>query len=148
MAAQAEWTYGIKGSKSVPLDDFIKQGSNLVVFALYNKKGKGISTRFYNKDFLTNYSYDFTLLGDGSTLFHMADNQKEGQQGIAAWSAYGVERNGAQFKVGAISPAQTSQLEAAFRHINDDLTSNPVAETSTDIAAQIAIGIHGANHAL
>ena len=82
LAGSSEQTIGLTGSETIELAPYLKSGRNLLVFALWNKEGKTIDAKFYKKTFLDGWSFDYTLIGDGTNLYHLYD-KKAGAVGVA-----------------------------------------------------------------
>ena len=121
------------GAGEVSLNKNLELGTNLVILVLHNKTltfGAG------------KWSFDFSLLGDGATLWHEAKKQSGGDSGIKYWMAFSVEkRTDGMLTVKKASQNQLVKLEPDMVDLNKYLVKNKGHENSQDAA--IALGLFG-----
>lgn len=134
----AEWSArflsGSPGSAKESLNKHLKPGQNLVFFILHNKSFNYGSGK---------WTYDFSLIGDGTVLFHKANGKNGGSVGIQDWVAFSVEsRTDGTFLIGQASEYQVSKISPKVANINADLIKNHGHESSSDVvAAVIGVGL-------
>jgi len=87
------------GTGTVALNQYLDSGTSLVILALHNK------TNAFGKD---NWSYEFNLLGDGTTLWREAKTKTGSGSGIKYWIAFSVEKRADGMSL--IRKASESQL--------------------------------------
>jgi hypothetical protein len=140
IADSAEQTLGMSGSSSTELEPFLKEGSNVLIFALWNKEGKSLDLKYWEKTFLSGYSYKYSLIADGTTLYKL-EGDKSGKAGVAYWNAFFIVKNGDNLTIEPLNKKDQNYFKRAFEKV-----SNNTALTSTD---QKAVNL-GANiaHAL
>lgn len=139
LAQSAAWKYGVSGSASGSINQYLNSGTNLVIFALYNHKAKSLP---FGQSVLSKWSYEFSLFGDGTAIFNDTEEGKQLQNGVVSWKAFSVASNGnGQFIVSKPSDSQLAMLKPAFSNINADFIRHPVSDNVADISAAIAVGI-------
>lgn len=137
--SQASWT-GIAGSDEKELDKYMDEGDNLLIFVLWNKKGKEIEIPFTNikKTFLDSWSFDFSLFGDGTNLFHEAKEDKGGN-GVMYFEAFNIEKTGKAYRVSPASSLQGVFIHNALDNINKDLKLSRIPENDSEIATAVSV---------
>lgn len=134
----AEQTLGMSGSSSTELEPYLKQGDNILIFALWNKAGKSLNLKYWEKTFLSGYSYKYSLIADGTTLYKL-EGDKEGKAGVAYWNAFFVVKNGDNLTIRPLTKGEQARIRRAFEKV-----SNNTALTSTDQKA-VNLGANIAN---
>lgn len=142
LAGQAAWTLVLAGKEEIELDKSLEDGHNFVIFVLWNKQGKSIDTSFYKKSFLDKWSYDFSLFGDGTSMFHQADEGNSGV-GVAYYLAFNVYKNSSGYQVSNADGDQLSKVAARIGKINNKLQSKPAPESNSDIASMLSVALTG-----
>jgi hypothetical protein len=139
IASLASWA-GIAGSDETELDKYMDEGDNLLIFVLWNKQGKAIDVPYINfkKSFLDSWSFEFSLFGDGTNLFHQAQEGKGGN-GVAHFEAFNVEKSGQIYRVSPASMLQIGAIHQALDRINEDLKRYPIPENDSDIATFVSV---------
>jgi hypothetical protein len=138
IVTQAAWMLGITGSNETELDKYIDEGDNLLIFVLWNKQGKEINNFFVKKKLLDNWSFDFSLFGDGTNLFHQA-KEGNGGGGVAYFEAFNVEKSGQTYRVSPATSWQVMFIHNALDDINKDLQRYPIPEKDADIASFVSV---------
>lgn len=138
IVSQAAWTLGLAGSDETELDGYLDEGSNLIIFVLWNKQGKEINTSFFKQSFLDSWSFDFSLFGDSTNLFHQAKEGKGGN-GVAYFDAFNVDKSGGTYLVSPATSWQVMLIHDALDRINKDLKRYPVPEKDSDIATFVSV---------
>lgn len=133
-----EWSvFGRSESGDNSLNDHLKPGVNLAVFALHDK-----AFNFGNGKF----SYDFTLLGDGAALWRNADVSRSTKVGIRYWTAFSIEKRPDGLL--AVKPASSEQyatLNPAIAQLDSTLISQKGREESSiNLAIGTAVVVGGA----
>jgi hypothetical protein len=138
IVSQAAWTLGITGSNETELDKYMDEGDNLLIFVLWNKQGKEINNFFVKKKLLDNWSFDFSLFGDGTNLFHQA-KEGNGGNGVAYFEAFNVEKSGQTYRISPATSWQVMFIHNALDDINKDLQRYPIPEKDADIASFVSV---------
>lgn len=139
LAQSAAWKYGVSGSASGSIKQYLESGTNLLIFALYNHKAKELP---FGQTVLSKWGYEFSLFGDGTAIWNYAEEGKETKNGVVAWQVFSVtsESNG-QLTVSKATDSQLALLKPAFASINANFLKTPASENVADISAAIAVGI-------
>lgn len=136
----AEWNLGISGAAEIDLFPYIGLGDNTLVFILWNKEGKKLDTPIYSKSFLSGWSFDYTLIGDGTSLFHETGGE-EGKAGIAYWNVFFIHSNGDEYTLEPANAATVAHLANKIEEISTEPNIKN-QEKSVNIAANIAIRLN------
>ena len=140
LVASPEQTLGLAGSETIELEPYLKLGQNLLVFALWNKGGTNIDLKYWNKTFLNSWSFDYTLIGDGTTLYKLHDS-KEGKEGITYWNAFLVDSDGATLTLRPIAKSNIPKIKQAMQQATNTIKSIKTDLKTSDIASNIAISL-------
>jgi hypothetical protein len=138
LAQSAAWKYGVSGSASVSIKQYLESGTNLLIFALYSHQAKVLP---FGQAVLSKWSYEFSLFGDGTALWNYAEEGKETKNGVVAWQVFSVTSSNGQLTVSKATDSQLALLKPAFASINANFLKTPVSENVADISAAIAVGI-------
>jgi hypothetical protein len=142
LAQSAAWKYGLAGSASGSLNPYLGSGTNLVIFALYNHKGKKVLFQ----EVLNSWSYEFSLFADSTAIFMNSDKGKQLANGVMSWLVFSVTSSGNRFIVSRASESELSRLKPAFKRINADFIKHSDFENVADISSAIAVGIRTATN--
>jgi hypothetical protein len=140
IVSQGSWTYGLTGSDESKLDEYMDEGDNLLIFVLWNKQGKALDVPYINlkQSFLDSWSYDFSLFGDGTNLFHQTA-QGKGGNGVVHFEAFNVEKTGKTYRVSPASSFQVAAIHYAIDSIHEDLKRSRTPENDSDIATFVSV---------
>jgi len=137
----AEQNLGLSGSAEIDLKNYVEQGKLIsggyfVIFVLWNKEGQKIP--LMDKTVLDGYGFDFSLIGDGTTLFHDR-GKKSGGSGIVYWTAFYVkeDKKSGGFTISPANSAEVANFKSRFLEVNAD-PSIKAESKAANIAANIA----------
>lgn len=145
LAGQAAWGLsltGLAGKAEIELEDFIKDGENVVLFVLWNKPGKKIDTEYYKRSFMEKWSYEISLYGDGTNLFHQLDDGTS-SPGVAYHFAFNVDKHGSSYEVSGANSGQLSRIAGILSKVNNALQSKSIPDNNTDIASMVSVALAG-----
>lgn len=140
IVSQAASTYEIAGSNETELDNYMDEGDNLLIFVLWNKQGKTVNIPYtkFKQNFLDSWSFDFSLFGDNTNLFHSTE-QSKGGTGVVYFEAFNVEKSGTIYRVSPASNFQVVRIHYAIDRINEDLKRSRIPESDSDIATFVSV---------
>ncbi len=140
IVASAEQTLGITGSVTTDLEPYLQDASNLLIFALWNREGKNIDLRYWEKTFLSGYSYKYRLIGDGTTLYKLEGDEK-GKAGIVYWNAFFIDKNDNNLTISPVTTDIQAQINRVFESVSNNTALTATNQKAVNLGANIATAL-------
>jgi hypothetical protein len=140
-AGSTEQTLGIAGTETIELEPYLKTGRNLLIFALWNKDGKKLDLKYWQKSFLEGYSYDYSLIGDGTTLYKLQGNKKTGGAGVVYWNAFTIDKDGDNLTIRPAPRGEIERIKRAMSHASTTTALTTSDAKMANITSNIAIAL-------
>ena len=138
IVASAEQTMGITGSVEVDLDPYLKYPTNLLIFALWNREGTNLDLKYWEKDFLNGYSYQYSLIADGTTLYKL-EGDKAGNAGIRYWNAFSIyKKDDGLLTIAPINKDVQTQIKLVFEGVSHNTALTSIDQKTVNLGANIA----------